>query len=145
MKKYKQLTLEQRYQIYALMKAERTKTEIAQIIGVHKSTITRELKRNKSKRGYRPQYAYRQAIARRRGKTKPRISEETWAEVEKKLINEQWSPEQISGRRFFEEKQAVSHEWIYQRVYNDKKSGGELYKHLRCQKRRRSRYGSYTK
>lgn len=49
MNNYQQLTLEQRYQIYALLKAGHSKTEIAQIIGVHKSTMTRELQRNLSK------------------------------------------------------------------------------------------------
>ena len=36
----------------------------------------------------------------------------------------------------------VSHEWIYQRVYADKRRGGSLHAHLRCQKKRRKRYGS---
>ena len=40
---YQQLTREQRYQIYALKKAAHNLTEIASIIGVHKSTIGREL------------------------------------------------------------------------------------------------------
>jgi len=46
MKIYTQLTSEQRYQIYALLKKNHTQTDIAQIIGVHKSTVSRELKRN---------------------------------------------------------------------------------------------------
>lgn len=37
---------------------------------------------------------------------------------------------------------AISHEWIYQFVLQDKLSGGDLYCHLRCQKQRRKRYGS---
>jgi len=37
---------------------------------------------------------------------------------------------------------SVSHEWIYQYIYTDKKAGGVLHKHLRCQKKRRKRYGS---
>jgi IS30 family transposase len=40
---YKELTQEQRYQIYALLKAEHPKTEILCILGVHKSSIGREL------------------------------------------------------------------------------------------------------
>ena len=42
MRGYTQLVHEQRYQIYALMKADHTQTEIAEILGVHKSTISRE-------------------------------------------------------------------------------------------------------
>lgn len=145
MNNYEQLTLEQRYQIYAFLKAGYSKTDIAKQIGVDKSTITRELRRNVSGRGYRPQFAHRQTLARRVAKVKLRISQETQAEVEDKLINDQWSPEQISGRRALDHLQKVSVEWIYQHIYKDKQAGGELYKHLRCQKKRRSRYGSYTK
>lgn len=145
MNNYEQLTLEQRYQIYAFLKAGYTKTEIANQIGVDKSTISRELRRNESGRGYRPDFAHRQALTRRANKVKPSISQETWAQVEDKLINEQWSPEQISGRRALDDHQKVSHEYIYQHIYKDKQDGGELYKNLRCQKKRRSRYGTYTK
>lgn len=145
MNNYEQLTLEQRYQIYAFLKAGYSKTEIAKQIGVDKSTITRELQRNMSGRGYRPDFAHRQALTRRTSKAKPRICKEIRAEVEDKLINEQWSLEQISGRRQLDQKQKVSHEWIYQHIYKDKQSGGELYTNLRCQKKRRSHYGAYTK
>ena len=37
---------------------------------------------------------------------------------------------------------SVSPEWIYQRIYADKRNGGDLHTHLRCQKQRRKRYGS---
>jgi IS30 family transposase len=49
---YTQLTREQRYQIYALKKANHTQTEMAAIIKVHKATISRELRRNRGRRGY---------------------------------------------------------------------------------------------
>ena len=49
-----QLTQEQRHQIYALMKADHNHTEAANILGVHKSTGNRELRRNRGRRGYRP-------------------------------------------------------------------------------------------
>ena len=142
---YSQLTLEQRYQIYALMKAERTKTDIARIVGVHKSTISRELKRNVSKRGCRPKFAHQKATERKHGKVNIRISNQMWAEAEEKLEKEQWSPEQISGRLVFESKGTISHESIYQRIYKDKQKGGTLYKHLRCQKKRKKRYGKNDK
>ena len=63
MKHYTQLTEHQRYQISALMKAGHKQFEIAAVIGVHKSTISRELKRNRGLRGYRPRQAqlFRQA------------------------------------------------------------------------------------
>lgn len=144
MKTYQQLTLEQRYQISALLKLGFGKSAIAKELGVHKSTIGRELERNQSQRGYRPKFAHRTALARRKNKVKPRISDETWTEVETQL-KEQWSPEQISGRMEAERRQTVSHEWIYQRIYRDKKIGGTLYQNLRCQKKRRKRYGKYDR
>ena len=39
----------------------------------------------------------------------------------------------------------VSHEWIYHHSLQDKLSGGDLYRHLRCQKQRRKRYGSHNR
>jgi IS30 family transposase len=50
--------------------------------------------------------------------------------------------EQISGWLSQEPGQQVSHEWIYQYVYADKRRGGDLHTHLPCQKQRRKRYGS---
>jgi IS30 family transposase len=143
MRTYAQLTQEQRYQIYALKKTGHSPSEIAAVIGVHKSTVGRELKRNRGKRGYRPQQA--QNLAReRRQKGAPRISTETWATVER-LVRQDWSPEQISGRLKKEQQIGLSHEWIYQYVLKDKRAGGDLYRHLRCQKKRRKRYGQYDR
>jgi len=54
MRTYSQLTQEQRYQIYALKQTGHSPSEIAVVIRVHKSTVSRELKRNRGQRGYRP-------------------------------------------------------------------------------------------
>jgi len=140
---YIQLTQEQRYQIYALKKMGHNQTEIAQVLEVNKSTISRELYRNEGQRGYRPQQAHHLALKRRQ-KTKPKIPVETWAEV-KRLLRREWSPEQISGRLKREQGICISHEWIYQFVLEDKRAGGKLYRHLRCQKKRRKRYGTYDR
>jgi transposase, IS30 family len=140
---YHQLSQEQRYQIYALKKTGHSRTEIAEVIGVHKSTVSRELRRNQGGRGYRAQQA-QQMAQNRRAKATPRICAKTWAVVEK-LLRQEWSPEQISGRLKREQKIGISHEWIYQHVLADKRAGGDLYKHLRCQKQKRKRYGSYNR
>jgi len=141
---YTQLTQEQRYQIYALLKTEQSQTKIATVIGVHKSTISREVRRNRGKRGYRPKQAHRITLKRRRNKVTKRITTETWARIEEKL-QQDWSPEQVSGWLKKNTEAAVSHEWIYQHIYMDKRSGGNLYKHLRCQKKRRKRTGDYDR
>ena len=57
MTKYTQLTCEQRYQIKALLKMYLLNIEIANVLGVNKSTINRELQRNRGGRGYRPKRA----------------------------------------------------------------------------------------
>ena len=78
---YTQLTREQRYQIYALKKAGHTQTATAAIVGVDQSTISRELRRNRGRRSYRPGRAHELAETRRRAARRPRISEQTWATV----------------------------------------------------------------
>jgi len=140
---YSQLTYNQRYHIYAFLKAGFCQTKIAEEIGVHKSTISRELKRNQGRRGYRPKQAQRFA-AGRKNKAKIRIKQEDWNLI-KVLIGLDWSPEQISDYCRVEQELQISHEWIYQYVYKDKREGGSLWKHLRCRKKHRKRYGSYEK
>ena len=141
MRQYTQLTREQRYQIYALRKAGLSQKEIAQILAVHKSTISREIRRNSGQRGYRPKQAHRFAESRRASAVKSRITPDTWNLV-KQLLREDWSPEQISGWLKREYRIAVSHETIYQFVLVEKQQGGDLYRHLRCKRQRRKRYGS---
>lgn len=141
---YKQLTHEERYQISALLKAGHNQTEIAMILERHKSTISREISRNTGLRGYRPKQAQRLTEERRYLKAQSRISLSLWNNI-RKLIREDWSPEQISLWLKSEKGIAISHEWIYQYIVQDKQYGGSLYCHLRCQKQRRKRYGSYNR
>ena len=141
---YRQLTPEQRYQIYALMKAAWSQLAIAAEVGVHPSTISRELKRNRGRRGYRPKQADEMAQARKLNHVTIRIGPRTWALVEN-YLRQDWSPEQVSGWLWKEKQISVSHERIYQYVYADKGGGGELHQHLRCRKKRRKRYGFYDR
>ena len=141
MKHYSQLTLEQRYIIYSMLKIGLTQSKIAEVIGIHKSTISRELKRNRGGRGYRPKQAEAFAKERHQAKVRPRIDGSTWAYIEQ-LLYKEWSPEQISGWMKKNMAVTVSHEWIYQYVLKDKLAGGSLYLHLRCKKKRKKRYGS---
>jgi hypothetical protein len=54
---YQQLTRDQRYIIYALKREGFSQAYIARRVGVHRSTVCREFKRNKHKRGWRPKLA----------------------------------------------------------------------------------------
>ena len=144
MRGYTQLTREQRYQIHALLQTGQLQTQIARVLGVHKATISRELRRNRGHRGYRPRQAHCLAQARQASKPRPRLSLAAWAQVDE-LLGQAWSPEQIQGRLKQEHGRTISHEWIYQHIYRDKRGGGELYQSLRGQKTRRKRYGAYSR
>lgn len=143
---YRQLTPEQRYQIEAYLGTGMTKSEIAKRIGVHRSTVYREICRNSDVRlrGYKACPAVWAVRERHRQKRKRRIGEETWARVEV-LLGVEWSPEQISKRLKLEGLSTASHETIYLRVYRDKLKGGDLYKHLRRQHICRKRIHKYSK
>jgi IS30 family transposase len=142
---YTQLTQEQRYHIWAMQKAGFNQIEIAQAVGVHKSTICRELRRNTGQRGYRPKQAHTLAMSRPHDRARtPRMTPETWEMVED-AWRQEWSPEQACGWLWRQHQVRVSHERIDAYVYDDKRAGGTLYQHLRCQKQRRKRYGSYDR
>jgi len=137
---YRQLTYEQRVAIYALLKAECSQTKIAQILGVNKSTVSREIRRNTGQKGYRPKQANQQTLYRKQhAKKHIRFTDEVKNDVIK-YLKQDWSPEQISGRLKANNKATVSHETIYQFIIEDQKHDGELYKHLRLgRKKRRKR------
>lgn len=133
MSHYKHLTQNQRYQISSLLKTNTSRSEIARIIGCDKSTISREIKRNKGQRGYRPSQADNKAHARKANNSL-HVSAFGWSYVAA-LLEQKYSPEQITGRlRLLGWLGVPSHERIYQYIYANKKSGGSLHKHLRCQK-----------
>ncbi len=130
---YHHLTRDQRCQLYTLMKRGDSATVIAGVLGVHRSTIYREIKRNKGERGYRYKQAHEKSIHRRFSASshKRKMNTSTVFLIEEKL-NLQWSPVQISG--WLEKAvnpQVVSHETIYLHVWNEKREGGKLYKNLR--------------
>lgn len=138
MKHYTQLSQEERYNISATVKSNTSKSELAREMNRHRSTIYREIKRNKGQRGYRPKQAH--ALAQQRCYRK--ISEFTDLALAyiSHLIRNGWSPEQIAGRLHQAGWSDVpSHEWIYQYIYQEKAKGCDLHKHLRHQKTYRKR------
>jgi len=132
MKKYKQLTSEQRYAIYLGLQNGTSKSEIAKQIKVNISTVYRELSRNKNKTGG---YSWRlaQEMAQERKERLPgnRSTSEWIKQKIIRLIRKDWSPKQISGYLAKYDQISISHETIYQWIRQDKKSGGNLYKHCR--------------
>lgn len=146
MKHYKQLGQEERYQIYAYHKSGMRNQAIANELGVHPSTIGRELKRNSGLKGYRPKQAHQKMLQRRQGVPKAqKLTEVMKSRIQEKL-QEDWSPEQICGTFRKAGVEMVSHERIYQYIWEDKLSGGRWYQHLRgSHKKRKKRYGSHEK
>ena len=144
-KSYKHLTIVQRHKIKALHQAGHSISFIGSQLGIHKSTISRELKRNARQWGsYDPNVAQEIANDRKeRFSLHRKFSRGMEKFIREKLLSQQWSPEQIKGYCQQHNIPMVSHQRIYQFIYQDKYNGGELYKHLRTgRKRYRKKYGS---
>jgi len=137
----KHLTKEQRYQIKAYLDCGKSKLFIAEALGVDKTTIYREIRRNSTKRGfYNPDFAQELSTERKErfaNNRKFTLSIEKY--VKKQIEQEQWSPEQIVGYCKSQNIPMVSHERIYQYLRKNKAQGGALFKHLRHQLKHRKR------
>lgn len=147
--KYNQLTPDERFTIAQLKKQGFHPAAIAEILGRHRSTICREIKRNSCTHdgAYRHSKAQEHSNGRRKraASKRKRFSTEQIAIV-KAHLRLDWSPEQISNTLKAEGTLSISHETIYQLVLKDKARGGALYKHLRTRwKKRRKRYGTHER
>lgn len=146
MNKYHQLTREERYNITGLRIAGFSQAEIARQMGRSPSTISRELRRNRTHHDgfYRAEKAQKYATARRRrARRRSWFSPEQWHQVDA-WLRQRWSPEQISGHLLVSGQWRISHETIYRHILWDKKVGGTLYKSMRimakvCRKRYNSK------
>ena len=102
MREYRQLTEEDRIEIYAMKQAGKQQNHIAATLAVHPSTISRELSRNTGLRGYRPKQAQQKTLYRRLTARKAvKMTPETIDYIESKLTEEH-SPEQIAERMKFD-------------------------------------------
>lgn len=139
------LTYGERSTIATLKRKNRSITSIAATLERATSTISREISRNSN-----PDGSYTAAAAQKRAATRAaaaacrssRIGTERWEYVEKRLTEEQWSPEQIAGRMRHDGLKPISHEGIYQYILRDKAKGGSLHTHLRHKFRSYRRRGS---
>jgi transposase, IS30 family len=111
-----------REEIAHLRRLGRSVSQIAEEVGFHKATISRELRRNRCGRGYRASTA-QAAADRRAGRNRPAklaVDTRLRAEVERRLAHNE-SPAQISARLMLDfpddPEMRVSHETIYQSLY----------------------------
>lgn len=152
MNKHTQLSKENRHQIKALLDAGHNQSEIARTLGVHRSTISREIRRNVGNSDsegnqYCPDTA--QQLTDRRHREKPkhrRFTDALKDQARRWLTTEKLSPELISGRWGVMGIDGVSHETIYQWIwtakYNKDPTDQDLYKHLKHGARRAKRGNS---
>jgi transposase, IS30 family len=138
------LTSEQRYTISVLLKSQMKPSDIAKHIDKDKSVVSREVRRNCDQRSgeYRYELAQKKCEARHAEKRKNvRFTVKIQNQVIRKLTDN-YSPEQIVGRLKAEGADCVSHEAIYQFIWENKSTGGNLYKHLRNKGKRYRKRGS---
>lgn len=140
---YRQVTEPERYIISQALVKRVAITRIAHTLGRSRSTIQREIKRNKTIQGhYKPLIANDKAVFRRQeSRRKTYFTEAEWGLVREKLRID-WSPEQISLR--FAKFGVLEIHWvtIYRQVWRDKRRGGQIFKHLRqAHRKRRKGYG----
>lgn len=138
--RYSHLTPKERLIIALGFELNKPFSEIAKVIGRHRSTIFREHKRHATKK-----YGYCNGVAemrydenRRRCRKRFRIHGSLKLYIENRL-KKQWSPEQIVGRRKLENRSRLSRETIYRFVYRERLQGGNLYLNLRRGRRKRRR------
>lgn len=154
-KKYKQLTQEQRYKIEAFLEIGKNQTEIANLLQVNKSTISRELKRNIPKRGVGAKiYIALKAQIKTENRHIEKNKHITFTEglkqqMKELMVEKRYSPELISAHWKKENVKGVSHECMYNFIWSskhtNKRSNAEyknLHKYLKHGKRRRKR-GNY--
>lgn len=143
---YKHLTSQQRYMISTLLNNGESRRKIAALIGVDSTTITREINRNSGKRGVY-NWDTAQKNADRRKKREPgnhAKSKEVKEEVIRLLVEEQWSPSQISAI-LKQRGISISHETIYRMIRTDRRNGGTLFLHCRHKLKHRSHPASHCR
>jgi IS30 family transposase len=131
--KYTQIALDEREKIFQLLKTGMSLTQIAASLDRHKSTISREISRNKSQKlGYLPDRANNLSLGR---KSRQISKIEKYPDLKKYIIDklslDKWSPEAIAGRMKLEKHEIqICHETIYQYIYSFLGQKQKLYQHL---------------
>jgi len=113
---------EQRSEINTLKKAGMSKSGIADLIRVHKSTIGRELKRNSNKGKYSPKNAQEFADDRKLSIKRKQSFTPEMKKIIKAKLDKYWSPEQIMGKCKHEGVEMVSRKSIYQCIWTNPSS-----------------------
>ncbi len=127
------LTFKEREILYRMNRKGSSKSEIAEALGRHRTTIYRELARNTGGCGYRPQQAQRKAEERRlRCRREPKLRCPKLEEYVTKALKKKWSPDAIAGRSKRDFPQTPDRQVSHQTIYNWLRAeASELRIHLR--------------
>jgi IS30 family transposase len=131
------LILQERQALARLIKRRRSRREIAELLGRDRSTISRELKRNMGKNGYRPSEAQQMARQRRQRCRRPtKMSQPVLKAYVKEGLELRWSPDQIAGRSKLDFPRQAEHQVSHQTIYTWIGRQGEEESHWRSLLRR---------
>jgi len=136
--KYRRLTYGDRRVIENMSKAKSTQSDIASVLGMSQSTISRELSRNCEYGFYGKDRAHARAMVRQINKPRRYVVDEPELNVLRTHLKKKWSPETISAVCF---EGRISHQTFYNYIRRDRREGGKLYRYLYLRKSRRKRYG----
>ncbi len=126
---YNHLGCEERIRIEMLKAEGLSVRQIAGRLDRSASTISRELKRNRGKEGYRHDRAQETAENRQRDAASVRkMTADLRAVIGGMLTNCRFSPEQTAGRLKYEGTAGISTTSIYRYIRRDRGQGGELYR-----------------
>jgi IS30 family transposase len=141
---YQQLSADERFQLYQLRQSGESMRAIGRKLGRSHTTISRELRRYEAdEQGYRPDKAQQQSQWRRQqSKTAFASVSAECIESIKQCLALYHSPEQIAGRLKRQEQEYVSHETIYQMLYQDYAGMGGYLKYLRHRRAKRKKRSS---
>lgn len=118
MKKYQHLSQKERLKLYDYIQQGLSPAEISKRLNRSRSTVSRELKRNKSGPRYLPDTAQKLYLSRYPGRPRKIKPDTAVYHYIRYKLKSGWSPEQISGRMKMEDKPYyVCHETIYQYIY----------------------------
>ena len=136
------LTLEEREVIAHMHRAGKMQTQIAQRLGRSKSTISRELRRNRSRNGYWAVAADRRAQQRR--SRRPWVGKLERPEVRRYVrerLQQRWSPDEIAARSRSDfprdRRRQISHQTVYTWIRTEDAKGRQWQRFLRRLGRKR--------
>lgn len=141
---YKHLTAAQRGAIEVLLQKNYSRKDIADAIGVDKSTVSREINKRSTPNGYKAKYAQIDYKTRRKkSKQKKKMDYSRRQKYVTQKLRDGWSPEQISGRLKLKGSVLyVCPESIYAWIYEDEWAKEEkLYEYLRLGRKKRKKKG----